>query len=675
MIDNNEYEKLVKAGYIEAGTLVIKVDDITRIELSPEEIKSAASKQGARQDKAVVLIDKQGRMKKLSSLMFGYNKDQVQLADGSFANSDDLLAAMEAALNSLEEGTIVVDRKGNPLNPQDLLRVVEEAAGKVRVGDRSPKFPNQETRQWSVEGANSDVAHKKGVVFLGKDGAELKPGEYISVDELMQALSEYVIMKPKPKDVPGDDQDKEKDKEPTSVRVTKKYKNKLSRWLIMLMILATLLSGFRIKDNVVIVEEEVEVEHIVMQMTEQKQLSFEVGGVTYELTYETLEEAQKRMATEYEIGEEVALQDGDTLYENSALGGQKAIIGSGLRQAGNYAISGVSIVYNGQVFDFYVDLDVSNPGYDIGTFINKTCEENNLTLEDVQIRLHIGNTADNTRTGWIDISELIKEDQVERQVESQEMVVTANYDGVQENFNGSTIEIDTAEGKVTLNVVDANGNLLAPGSIVVGSDGKEYQIGSLNLSTVEVMQEQTVTETVTQEKEVVDGKKLTWSIKDCSLAVGIAPLLGAIAAEVATRKKNEESQKLPLLFEFEDDKDYQRFKTEFKEAKVRYEKSSNFGRMLKRIFFREEYHIMQNLTEEQVQEIYRTVRNMNNEAYSYSQGDRIEFRNGKIIIITKDNMMQDITEQVLPKIAHIGQGNPVEEEGLIPEEYQDGIRK
>ena len=106
MIDNNEYEKLVKAGYIEAGTLVIKVDDITRIELSPEEIKSAASKQGARQDKAVVLIDKQGRMKKLSSLMFGYNKDQVQLADGSFANSDDLLAAMEAALNSLEEGII-----------------------------------------------------------------------------------------------------------------------------------------------------------------------------------------------------------------------------------------------------------------------------------------------------------------------------------------------------------------------------------------------------------------------------------------------------------------------------------------------------------------------------------------------------------------------------------------
>ena len=682
MIDNNEYENLVKAGYIEAGTLVIKVDDITRIELSPEEIKAAASKQGARQDKAVVLIDKQGRMKKLSSLMFGYNKGQVQLADGSFANSDDLLAAMEAALNSLEEGSIVVDRKGKPINPQDLIRVVEEAAGKVKIGERSPKFPNQEARQWSVEGANSDVDHKKGVVFLGKDGAELKPGEYVSVDELMAAIAEYVIMKPKPEEVPdedgipGDDEDKDKDKEPTSVRVTKKYKNKLSRWLIMFMILATLLSGFRIKDKVVTVEEDVEVERIVMHMTEQQQLSFEVDGVTYELTYETLEEAQKRMATEYKIGEEVVLQDGDTLYENSMLGGQKAVIGSGLRQAGNYAISGVSIVYNGRVFSFYADLDVSNPGYDIGAFINKTCEENNLDLDDVQIRLHIGNTSDNTRTGWIDITELIKEDQVEKQVESQEMVVTANYDGVQENFNGSTIEIDTANGKVTLNVVDANGNLLAPGSIVVGSDGKEYQIGSLNLSTIEVMQEQTVTETVTQEKEVVDGKKLTWSIQDCSLAVGIAPLVGAIAAEVATRKKNEESQKLPLLFEFEDDRDYQRFKTEFKEAKVKYEKSSNFGRMLKRIFFREEYHIMQNLTEEQVQEIYRTVRTMNNEAYRYTEGDRVEFRNGRIIIITKDNMMQDITEQVLPKIAHIGKDNPVEEEGLIiPEEYQDGLRK
>lgn len=672
MIDNNEYENLVKAGYIEAGTLVIKVDDITRIELSPEEIKAAASKQGARQDKAVVLIDKQGRMKKLSSLMFGYNKGQVQLADGSFANSDDLLAAMEAALTSLEEGTIVVDKKGNPLNPQDLLRVVEEAAGKVKIGERSPKFPNQETRQWSVEGANSDVEHKKGVVFLGRDGTELKPGEYISVDELMAALNEYVIMKPGP--VPGEDENKEK--EPTSVRVTKKYKNKLSRWLILLMVLATLISGFRIKDNVVTVEEEVEVERIVMQMTEQKQLSFEVNGVTYELTYETLEEAQKRIASDYEIGEEVALQEGDTLYENSTLGGQKAIIGKGLREAGNYAISGVSIVYNGKVFSFYVDLDVSNPGYDIGAFINKTCEENNLNLDDVQIRLHIGNTADNTRTGWIDISELIKEDQVEKQVESKEMVVTANYDGVQENFNGSTIEVDTPDGKVTLNIVDSNGNLLAPGSIVVGSDGKEYQIGSLNLSTVEVMQEQTITETVTQEKQVVDGKKLTWSIQDCSLAVGIAPLIGAIAAEVATRKKNEESQKLPLLFEFEDDKDYQRFKREFQEAKDKYEKSSNFGRMLKRVFFREEYHIMQNLTEEQVQEIYRTIRTMNNEAYRYNPGDRVEFRNGKIIVITKDNMMQDITEQVLPKIAHIGKDNPVEAEGLIiSEESQNGIRK
>ena len=64
------------------------------------------------------------------------------------------------------------------------------------------------------------------------------------------------------------------------------------------------------------------------------------------------------------------------------------------------------------------------------------------------------------------------------------------------------------------------------------------------------------------------------------------------------------------------------------------------------------------------------------EAYRYTEGDRVEFRNGRIIIITKDNMMQDITEQVLPKIAHIGKDNPVEEEGLIiPEEYQDGLRK
>lgn len=671
MINSKEYERLVKDGYVESGSLVIQVDDITKIELTPEQVKSVESKQRERQDKSVVLVDKQGRVKKLSSLMFGYNKQQVQLADGSFANADDLLAAMETAISSLDEGTIVVDQKGKPINPQDLLKVVEEAAGKVKIGERSDKVKNQDSRYWSVEGAKSDVEHKKGIVFLGNDGVDLKSGDYISVDELLKALNEYVVMKP------GEKTEQEEKPEKTTVRVTKKYKNKLSKWLIILSALLILSSGFRLKDNITTVEVPVEVKEAIAVMVEQDQLDFEINGVVHEITYESLEEAQKRIISEHKIGDEVELKEGDTLYENSTLGGQKAIIGKGLRQAGDYQISGVSIVYQGEVYSFYVDLDVSDPGMEIGNYINEICEKNNLSLEDIEIRLHIGSTADNTRTGWIDITELIKEESVEKQVVSDTPVVSSTYNGTEENFNGTTINIETVNGIVEIKVIDNNGELLKPGTTVIGSDGQEYMIGELNLSTIEVQETQEVTKTAMQEQEVVDGKKLTWKIQDCSLAIGVAPLIGAAAAAIATKKKNEDSQELPVLFEFDQEEEYQKFKREFEEAKKKYEKQSSFGKMFKRIFIREEFNILQKLNSEQIQELYSTIRSLNTPEYSYKQGDQIEFKDGRILITTSDGKTQDITELVTPMIAQIGRENPIETEGLLSseEEKQNGIRR
>ena len=671
MINSKEYERLVKDGYVESGSLVIQVDDITKIELTPEQVKSVESKQRERQDKSVVLVDKQGRVKKLSSLMFGYNKQQVQLADGSFANADDLLTAMETAISSLDEGTIVVDQKGKPINPQDLLKVVEEAAGKVKIGERSDKVKNQDSRYWSVEGAKSDVEHKKGIVFLGNDGVDLKSGDYISVDELLKALNEYVVMKP------GEKTEQEEKPEKTTVRVTKKYKNKLSKWLILLSALLILSSGFRVKDNVTTVEVPVEVTEVIAVMVEQDQLDFEINGVVHEITYESLEEAQKRIISEHKIGDEVELKEGDTLYENSTLGGQKAIIGKGLRQAGDYQISGVSIVYQGEVYSFYVDLDVSDPGMEIGNYINEICEKNNLSLEDIEIRLHIGSTADNTRTGWIDITELIKEESVEKQVVSDTPVVSSTYNGTEENFNGTTINIETVNGIVEIKVIDNNGELLKPGTTVIGSDGQEYMIGELNLSTIEVQETQEVTKTAMQEQEIVDGKKLTWKIQDCSLAIGVAPLIGAAAAAISTKKKNEDSQELPVLFEFDKEEEYQKFKREFEEAKKKYEKQSSFGKMFKRIFIREEFNILQKLNSEQIQELYSTIRSLNTPEYSYKQGDQIEFKDGRILITTSDGKTQNITELVTPMIAQIGRENPIETEGLLSseEEKQNGIRR
>lgn len=673
---DNEYERLIKEGYIEAGTLVIHVDDITKLELSQEEVKPDLQQQGIRQDKSVVVIDKQGRMKKVSSLMFGYNKNNIQLADGSFANADDLLSAMKEAINNLDAGTIVVNKKGKVLDLQGLIRLVEETAGKVKIGERATKVTNQDSRYWSVEGAQSDIEHKKGIVFLGNDGIDLKSGDYISIDELLTALNEYMIMKPVQKPVEPTNPKPEKS-EPLIVRVIRKYKNNLSRWLILLAALLMVLSGIRIKDNIQTIEVPVEYQEQIVQIINREQLDYNINGMEVEFTYESILDAQKRIVSDLKIGDEVSLQNGDTLYATSELAGSNVIIGNGLRKAGNYQISGVSIVYEGRMYAWHVDPSINNPGLEIGNFINDTITKYNLDLSKVDIRLHLGNSTNYTRTGWIDISKLIKEDTIEQQVISENAVIASTYDGVVNNFTGSKITIETMNGPVSVNVMDANGNLLEPGTTVIGSDGKEYMISDLTLSTVEYATTQTVTETRMEEQQVVNGKKLTWNIQDCSLTVGIAPLLGAIAFSVATKKKNEEAQENPVLYEFENEEEYLKFKREFEEAKEKYERTSGFKKMIKDLFYRKEVDLLQRLTEEQIQQLYATIRNYHNEDYSYNPSDRIEFRDGRIIIIFSDGKTKDITDIVMPSIAPIGKENKPVTEGLLEreEEQQNELRR
>lgn len=673
---DSDYEKLIKQGYIEAGTLVVHVDDITKLELSSQEVKPEETNQKARQDKSVVVIDNQGHMKKVSSILLGYNKKNIKLADGSFANADELLVAMQTAISSLDAGTIVVNKKGEALDPQSLLKVVKEAAGKVKIGQRSSKVTNQDNRYWSVEGAKSDVEYKKGVVFLGKEGIDLKSGDYVSLDELLMALNEYMVMKPELNSIVPKPNVPE-NTEPLVVRVVHKYKNNLSRWLSLLAALLILGSGIKIKDNKKMIEVPVEYKEKVMQMVEQNQLNYNVNGMDVEFTYETIKEAQRRIVSEMKLGDELPLQNGDELYSTSELTGSKAVIGNKLRKAGNYQISGVSLVYNDNIYAWYVDPSIDNPGFEIGNFINETVTKNNLDLNKIDVRLHLGNSSNYTRTGWIDISKLIKEDSIEQKAIKENSVIASTYNGAINNFTGQNISIETINGPVTINILDNDGNLLKPGTTVVGSDGKEYMIGELSESIVKVPSMQTVTKTMMEERQVVDGKKITWNIQDCSLAVGLAPLLGAIAAAVATKKKNEQAQENPSLFEFENEEEYLKFKREFETAKEDYEKNSKFKKMLKNLFYRKETDLLQKLTEEQIQQLYATIKNCHTSDYSYKSDDKIEFRNGKVIVVLNDGRVQDITDIVMPSIANIGRENKIEAEGLLKteEEQQNEVHR
>lgn len=666
---DNEYEQLLKQGYIESGTLVVHVDDLTKMNLSPQSLSQSTN--GERQDKSVVIVDKQGRFKKVSSLMMGYDKERVQLGDGSFVNSEELKEALSKAVSSLDSGTIIVDRKGKFLDPESLLLTAKKAAGKIIIGNKSAKITNQDSRQWSVEGPNSDKTYGKGVVFLGNKGLDLKSGDYVSADEFLKALNDYIVMVPQKIQTPTETEKKEEGK---YIRVTKKYKNKLSRWLIILAATLTFTSGLKYTQKY----EKSEVPQIpqeaIVEMLEKEQINYMVSELEQVPVYETTEESIKRIILDYKIGDMVETRDGDTLHYNSLLNGGSLTIGSG-RKAGYYPISGISIVKDGKLLNWIEDYSIENPGKSLSDLVEETCKKYGLTYNDLEIRVHLGDSKNSTRMGWIDISDLIRSDQISKQIIDTNIKKASTYQGIVENFSNGQLTFNTLSGCVTINIKDNNGNLIKPGTTVIGSDGKEYIIESLEEKSIQNEQSNNLTNNATTSQKETNSKQLTWSIRDCNLAVGLTPLVGALAASLANKKKNEEAKANPELFEFSSDREYTKFKKDFEEAKRKYEEHSGFKKMIERVFYRKETQILQNLNSEQVHQIYSVIKNTHNGDYSYNPNDKISFKNGRIIVTYSDNRQQDITDIILPQIAHIGEKNSVITEGMIEGEKENGIHK
>jgi len=636
MEDTNN--NLLEHSYVENGTLIIDVDDITTLDIKEEEVNNLVSSQKKRFDKGVILRDKNGKEKKLSSILLGYNKRGITLKDGSFCSVDDLKNAMEDAINRLDKGTILVDKKGKHLNINELIDLVKHTAGTIIIEGPSEKITNQDTRRVSVQGAESDKVYKNGLSFLGNDQLSLDQGEYISKDELLKALEEYVILKPNEETKSK----KEDENEKKYIKVTKKYKTPLPKIMAVVAATSILISGLSInreaKFRDPIPTGNVSVSHLEYNLEEQYADAFKALGV--------------------EVGSPVSVEAGTKANSRSDMQGHEITIGEGIRKSGEYQVSGVSIKVDGKVIDFYTDTRIQNPGFDIGQFVVDKIAEYNLDAKDVELALHLGNATDNTRTGWIDINDLT----------NLEQIAIAPYQGIINNFRGDSITIDTPNGPVVIKILDANGNLIQNGTTVIGSDGRPYQINGLEL-TKEVIESLDVM--------VPDdaATKLSWSIKDCELEAGLLPLLLAVASALATKKKNEEAKKTPKNFEFNKE-EYPIFLDKFKKEKENYGKKSKFKKFFIKLFRGKEVQIAQELTEEQVDEIKKIIASIKTEEYSYKSTDRIYFKNGRIMVDSIDGTTKDISEICYPLIYQIGSENKIVAEGFLKEEgKEDGFHK
>ena len=688
-MQDSELRELEQQGYEVIGDFQIPMDGMTTISLTEGQVKQVnAMKQ--RHDKMVVVHDQIGTTTKTSSLLFGYNKNGIKLADGDYISAPELLQAILDAMSHLREGTMIVSRKGEPLNLENLLATVKEAAGAVIVRE---KLPNGNQYRWSVKGAESGPTVSKGIAMVGNK-IFLGNGDYLSADEIIKALSTYVIVEKKEKVPPGvppvpgpgptpepspnpdpelEPEPKKPDEPTHTVRVVRKYKNRLSVSLAALALSLVLVSGF-VKTtitSVVRIPETVVTQ--IVQIINREDLNYYIRGIDNEgLSFE--ESVLKQVISHMNMGDYARVEDGDVLTTRGNLTGVAKEMGKEFaqegKQAGDYAITGIAIVHNGKVIDYIESFNLEDTTTNLADYIMKVCNKHGLSLGDIKINVHMGSNKERTRLGWIDGSAIFDEEELTDQAIQEIINKGATYQGTVEDFKGDSITLDNG---VTIKIKDDSGNLLQPGTHVIGSDGSEYIISDLSIDQKTDKKITEETHIIMHEEEISEGTKITWRIQDCKLSLAIAPLVGALAAAIATKKKNEEENKHPILYEFEDEQEYEKFREEFIRNGEEYRKKSSFGKMLKRIFYRKEVDIMQNLTEEQVREIYHFIRSLNTSDYRYQSTDHITMRDGRIFAEKVDGTTIDITDIVMPHIADIGSQNEVAAEGRLERE-EDGTK-
>jgi len=656
---DSNYDELIKNGYIEEGPLKVDTNHLTGINISSTSFDAVSAPQEGRTDAKTRVVAPDGSITKLTPFVTGR---KYQMTNGKYVNATEFAAALEEAVESLEEGSIVVSRTGKVLNPDALFEFAQSVAEVISIGSKVDSMPVEAVSR-SI--TTPDGQKKQFPPAIGGGVKVIKTDNYYFADGLIQALEEFVVLTPpslesEPSEPSLSDPITASPESLRVSRVDRHWKNRATAWLCAVALPIVLGSGLSIDK--------------IPQKTEDAQLIDQVN-LNYKLIEqmremgledEIIKEIFKKFAAKsgFDLGKNVYFGDKTTAHEFGNLTGGTTTL------YGDHTITGFCLYSPDNTkyeYSFYEDRNLDGKAerlnvegieqktnLTLSEFLEKL-DISNYDLNDIRFSLHFGNK------GWVDFSDLIKVTEDTKETTVQKMVEickdVATYDGTVENFDADFIKIVDADGKdVWIPVTDDNDQLYAPGSRVIGSDGKEYVISQLSL------EKEMGENGNTMESE---GKtKLSWSIEDCELALAVAPLIAAAGFAIASKIRNEKYKKDPDFFEFEDESDYRKFKEDFEKAREEYRKSSTFGQTLKRVFYGEQVHVATNLTEEQVQKLYTTIVNTHNSDYSYNPNDQIRFQDGQIYAYRNDGTRQNITEAV----SHIGSENKNGTEGLLTDE-------
>lgn len=516
----NEYERLKRAGMTE--------EEIALTTPLEQIVLNDAPLGKDRFDKGVT-VQSEEQSKRTSSIMMGYNQQKVDLKNGAYISLDEVMNSLNSYLKEHGENkTIISKRTGKKVSQGDLMKQVRDLVRKgstLLLGGPSLKITNQDSRTISVKGAGKKEYLKKGLLMLGQSQFQLPSGEYISKEELDQALSAYTLVKPDVKKVPQETPSLETSYEtsrdfipretPTRHRVVKRVRKKWKLWPVITSAVMLALSAMGMKPS----------EEVINQITEKvSKMEFTVDAMTQEDVLETEAEALQRAASDFEIGGLQDVKSGVSYYESSDydMGGANlsGTFGEGLRDVGKYEITKIS------VFDGTNRIrDVEEKGIRLDQLLEEISKQVGVPANELTVRVHLGGPV----SGWVDITDLLSEQELTPQKVGERTVLDEQYTGTVSDLQRE-LTLQTDHGMVRVPIVGEDGKLLKNGSMVRGSDGETYRLTNLDyqLNTYHKQSIEQVPEQITIRLENMTRKEVFTSI-----ACGI--LLTALTKEKKTK--------------------------------------------------------------------------------------------------------------------------------------------
>lgn len=511
----SEYEKLKKEGYTEEQ-IQVELDRLSQIRL--EEDKSLGE---MRDDRSATIIDSKGIEQKTSSIMMGYNKAGIELENGEYVSASELEEALVSELSKKGEDVIYICTKtGKKVSQPELIEsVMEEVVQKssrLSLSEDST-IKNQDSAHVTIHDVKTDKDYNKGIFMLGNKDIQLPNGEYVLGSEIQDALAEYVALIPKKEEPSSPTTTSQQQTKNDEVYVViKRYVKKYSWIPILIATVITLLKGFGLDDKMVD-------KYIQEQYTSASAQISQVHVLTEEEAKEIANESIVKLTT----GDSVTLKTGTEYYRSSdnRYGGNdtKGVIGNKIRPEGNYNVDYFSIIHNGKIVK-----TVFQKGINLEDVLQETSQKLNVPVTELEAWLHAGGPI----AGWVSIDDIIAS-----KAKDYEGTIRTHIDkdsrlnGYSENFDGKTITFNNGTSDVTVTVADKDGNLLDPGSVVMGSDGEKYCLDSLSLEDKEK------TSTV----QVTDGKKLNWSIHNIGLEFALATASLGLVATIFTKREKKET--------------------------------------------------------------------------------------------------------------------------------------